>query len=148
MNGLWLLFATLTVIGGTTYTVATKLGSAGTNPFGFSFVMTLIILVILGVSCLIAQYGFKADVMRGLSVNGPAFKYVVLCGFAAALIDVGYFLALRYGLVIPTQIFWVIGDMVMVTIFATLLLGENLTPIKALGIVAGILSVLLITKAP
>ena len=146
MNGLWLLFATLTVIGGTTYTVATKLGSGGTNPFGFTFIMTLVILLILGVGCLIAQYGYKVDVMRGM--NGPALKYVVLCGCAAALIDIGYFLALRYGSVIPTQIFWVVGDLVLVAIFATLVLGEALTPIKALGIVAGIVSVLLITKAP
>ncbi len=146
MNGLWLLFATLTVIGGTTYTVATKLGSGGTNPFGFTFVMTLVILVILGIGCLVAQYGYKVDVMKGL--DGPALKYVILCGCAAALIDIGYFLALRYGSVIPTQIFWVVGDLVLVAVFATLVLNETLTLTKALGIAAGIISVLLITKAP
>jgi uncharacterized membrane protein len=143
MNGLWLLFATLTVIGGTTYTVATKLGAPGTNPFGFTFIMTLVILLILGVCCLAAQYGFKVDVTKGMSPH--ALKYAVLCGGAAALIDIGYFLALRYGNVIPTQLFWVIGDMVLVAVFAVLFLNEAMTWTKALGIVLGIASVLLIT---
>ncbi|MFA5041494.1 MAG: EamA family transporter [Bdellovibrionales bacterium] len=143
MNGLWLLFATLTVIGGTTYTVATKLGAPGTNPFWFTFIMTVVILVILGACCLIAQYGFKVEVTQGMSPH--AVKYAVLCGIAAALIDVGYFLALRYGGVIPTQVFWVIGDLVLVAIFAVLILGEVITWQKALGIALGIASVLLIT---
>ncbi len=143
MNGLWLLFATLTVIGGTTYTVTTKLGMPGTNPFGFTFVMTLVILLILGIGCLVAQYGLKIDVLKGMS--GPSLKYAVLCGFAAALIDIGYFLALRYGDVISTQIFWVIGDLVLVALFAALILGEVVTWQKALGIALGIASVLLIT---
>jgi bacterial/archaeal transporter family protein len=143
MNGLWLLFATLTVIGGSSYTVFTKLGAPGTNPFWFTFVMTLVILFILGACCLIAQYGFKVEVAQGMTPQ--AFKYAALCGVAAALIDIGYFLALRYGGVIPTQVFWVVGDLVVVAAFAVLLLGETMTLTKAVGIAFGIVSVLLIT---
>ena len=145
MNGLWLLFATLTVIGGTSYTIFTKLGAPGTNPFWFTFIMTLVILVILGIGCLVSQYGYKIDVTQGM--NPHALKFAVLCGGAAALIDIGYFLALRYGDVIATQVYWVIGDMIAVTVFAVLLLGETITLTKALGVAFGIVSVLLITKA-
>jgi uncharacterized membrane protein len=146
MNGLWLLFATLTVIGGSSYTLFTKLGASGTNPFWFTFVMTLVILLILGAGCLVSQYGYKIDVTQGM--NPHALAYAALCGVSAAVIDVGYFLALRYGAVIPTQVFWVIGDLVVVAVFAIAFLGEHMTLTKALGLAFGIVSVLLITKAP
>ncbi len=144
MSYLWLLFASMTVVGSVAYNIGMKLGGPGVNPFGFTFVMTSVILAVLGVCCLIAQFGFKVPVMQGM--NGHAVKYAALCGGAAALIDIGYFLALRTGAMIPTQVFWTIGGMVALAIIAALFMGESMTWTKVTGIVFGIVSVLLITR--
>lgn len=146
MSPFWLLFASLTVVGSVGYNVGMKLGSPGTNPFVFTFVMTAVILLILGVCCLAAKYGFKVDMEQGMNVR--ALKYAALCGGSAALIDIGYFLALRYGSLIPTQMFWTVGGTVALAVFASLFLNETMTLTKALGIAFGIVSVVLITKAP
>ncbi len=144
MSPLWLLFASMTVVGSVAYNIGMKMGGAGVNPFAFTFVMTSVILAILGACCLVAQFGFKTDVMQGMSLH--ATRYAALCGAAAALIDIGYFLAIRSGGMIPTQVFWTIGGMVALAVVAALFMGEAMTATKALGVAFGIISVLLITR--
>lgn len=144
MSWTWLLFASFTVIGSVAYNVGMKLGSPGVNPFGFVFVMTAFILLVLGLCCLVAKFGFKADVAQGMT--GHAVKYAALCGCAAALIDVGFFLALRYGAIVSTQVFWTVGGMSVLAIVAALFFKEPLTLTKALGVAFGIASVFLISK--
>jgi drug/metabolite transporter (DMT)-like permease len=146
MSPVWLFFASLTVVGSVAYNVGMKLGSPGTNPFGFVFVMTSVILVLLGIACLTAKFGFKVDVAQGM--NFHAFKFAALCGCAAAMIDIGYILALRYGSMISIQVFWTVGGMVALAVFAALFLKETMPLTKILGIAFGVISVFLITKAP
>lgn len=145
MSPLWLLFASMTVVGSVAYNVGMKMGGTGVNPFGFTFVMTSVILALLGLCCLVAQFGFKTNVLQGMNLH--AVKYAALCGAAAALIDIGYFLAIRSGGMIPTQVFWTIGGMVALAVVAALFMGEAMTATKALGIAFGIVSVFLITRA-
>ncbi len=145
MSYLWLFFATLTVIGSVGFNIGMKLGASGTNPLFFLLVMTTVILVLLVLSCLVATYGFKMEVTQGMTLR--AVKYAALCGFSAALIDVGYFLALRNGSMVSTQIFWTIGGMSLLTVIAVLFFHETITLTKALGIGFGVVSVWLITKA-
>jgi len=145
MSPSWTFFASLTVVGSVAYNVGMKLGSPGTNPFGFVFVMTAVILAVLGVCCLVTHFGFKADVTQGMTPH--ALKYACLCGGAAALIDIGYLLALRYGSMISSQVFWTVGGMVALAVFASLFMKEAITLTTSLGIAFGIVSVLLITKA-
>ena len=146
MTQTWLLFASLSVVGSLIFNVGTKLGSSHADAFGFMFVMTAVVLLVLGFCCLAAQYGFGVDVTRGL--NAHAIKYAVLAGLGVVLIDVGYFIAFRYGSAVSTQVFWAIGGMIAFAVFAVLFLGETMSLTKALGILLGIASVVLITKAP
>ena len=145
MNGLWLLFCTFIVVGSVVFNVGLKLGSATTNPFGFLFFMNVFALTALGISCLVAKYGFKVDVMQG--INPASIKYAALCAGSVVLIDIGYVLAVRYGSLIGTQVIWTVGGMVAFAAIAVMFLGETLSLTKALGIAFGIVSVLLITKA-
>lgn len=144
MSLYWLLFASLSVVGSLAYTVGMKLGSPSMNAFGFAFLMNIVVLSSQTVFCLTAKYVFKADVMQGVNVN--TLKFALLTGLGAALVDVSYFSALRYGSVISSQIFWTVGGIVAVTAFAALFLGETLSATKALGIALGVVAVFLITK--
>ncbi|MDD3371661.1 MAG: hypothetical protein PHE27_07555, partial [Alphaproteobacteria bacterium] len=65
MSWLWLLFVTLAVLGGSTYTVCMKLGATNANPFFFGFVTAVVFALIQGVACLASKYGFHIDVAQG-----------------------------------------------------------------------------------
>lgn len=145
MSWLWLLFATLAVLGGSTYTVCMKLGVTNANPFFFGLVTALAFAVVLGAACLTAKFGFHIEVTQGMDAR--AYKFAALCGGASALIGVTYFLALRYGSVIPTQTYWAIGDIVLTSALAIALFGEALTVQKAVGMLLGAASIFLILKA-
>jgi len=144
MNGLWLLFVSFIVIGSVVFNVGLKIGTAEVNPFGFLFIMNVYAVVALGLFCLAAKYGFKADVMQGMTPS--AHKYALICAASVVMIDIGYILAVRYGSMIATQVIWTVGGMVAFAAVAALFLGEALTLTKALGIAFGVVSVLLITR--
>jgi uncharacterized membrane protein len=145
MSLLWLLFITLTVVGGLAYNVAMKYGSANANVFGFAVIISLAVLTFQTAVALVARYAFKIDVTSG--INPQTAKFAILAGLGAALIDLNYFLAVRNGSVMASQLFWTIGSITVMAIFAALFLGESITATKAAGIVLGIASVLLITRS-
>ena len=144
MSPLWLLFATLTVVGITVYSAGMKMGSANLHPLGFVLSLNIVLMITMSFACLVARYGFKIDVFGGL--NAHTFRYAIMCGLGAALIDTAYFLALRYGGMIPTQLFYTVGGTVAVGVLAILCFGEILTTSKALGIVLGALSLFLLIR--
>jgi drug/metabolite transporter (DMT)-like permease len=144
-NGLWLLFCSFIVVGSVVFNVGMKLGTAEVNPFGFMFFMNVFAVAAFGLCCLVAIYGFKVDVMKGM--NLPAFNYAALCAASVVIIDIGYIMAVRYGSLIGTQVIWTVGGMVAFAAIAVLFLNETMTLTKALGIAFGVVSVLLITKA-
>jgi uncharacterized membrane protein len=121
-----------------------KFGSPNMNAFGFAFLMNCVVLSAQTMFCLVAKYIFKVDVAQG--INAQTVKFALLTGLGAATFDVAYFLAIRYGSVISSQIFWMVGGIVAMAFFAALFLGETMSFTKALGIIFGIISVLLITK--
>lgn len=142
---LWLLFASLTVVGSAAYNIGMKVGPQGVNPLGFVFIAHIVIVILTGLCCLVSEYAFKSSVLSG--VTSHTVKYAALCGVAAATIDVCYLLALRFGPMISTQVIWTVGGMVVVSALAVLFFGEGISATKALGIAFGIVSVFLITKA-
>lgn len=144
MSLYWLFFASLSVIGSLGYNVGMKLAGPNTNPFGFVFVMTSVILFSQAICCVIAKYFFHANVTQGIDAH--AMKFAAVSGLSAALIDVSYTLALRHGSVISSQVFWTIGGMIAVAVFAAFFVGETITVTKAVGILMGIAAVVLITK--
>ncbi len=146
MSLYWLLFISLTVLGGVTYNVGMKLGTANMNVFAFALVISSTVLVIEAVCFLTAKYAFKVDVSQGVDMQNA--KFAVMVGAGGALVDFAYFLALRHGSVIASQIFWMIGGMVATALAAIFLFHEAMTPTKILGIFFGIVSVVLITLKP
>ena len=145
MNGMWLFYASLIIIGSVVFNVGLKVGSDGVNFLGYLLVMNVFALIVCGLCCLVAKYGFNVDVMQGM--NPASVKYAALTAASVILIDIGYVLAVRCGSLIATQVVWTVGGMVAFAAFAVAFMGETLSLTKALGIVAGIISVLLITKA-
>ncbi|MDD3029156.1 MAG: hypothetical protein PHS57_02605 [Alphaproteobacteria bacterium] len=140
----WLLAASLTVVGITIYSIGMKLGSAQAHPFGFVLSLNVVIISLMSLACLVTRFVFKVDVLQGLNIG--TLRYAALCGIGAALIDTAYFLALRYGALIPTQLVYTIGGTLAVGTVAVLCFGEGLTTSKALGIILGIASLILITR--
>jgi uncharacterized membrane protein len=144
MSLYWLFFASLTVVGSLLYNVGMKFGTEGANPFGFAFILASVEFGVMGLCCLVSRYAFKISATQGM--NAHAIKLAAMAGFGVALVDVCYFFALRYGSLIASQMFWVVGGTVALVIFSVLFFGEALTLAKAAGIACGIASVILITK--
>ena len=144
MSLLWLLFASLSVVGSVAYTGGMKFGAPSMNTFGYVFVMNVIVLSLEFILCLIARYGFKVDVTQGINTN--TIKFAVLTGFGAMMVDVCFFLAIRYGSVSSTQVFWTVGVIFVTAVLSAFFLGESISLTKAVGIVFGIVAVVLITK--
>ena len=132
MFGYWLFFISLTVVGGLLYNVGAKLATASLTPFLFTASLAFFVFVIQTSSFLIAKYGFKIDVMGGVTASG--IRFAALAGLGAALIDICYFLALRYGTPSASLAFWSIGSLIALTIFAILVFKEVMTLSKACGI--------------
>jgi len=145
MTLLWLLFISLVIAGSAAYTTGMKLGTSNMSVFGFAVIMNIVVLSAQVLVCLVAKYGFKIDVAQG--VNANTIKFAVLTGCGAAMCDVCYFLALRYGSVMASQIAWNVGAILVISMLAVFLWGEAFSPLKALGVAFGIASVILITKA-
>ena len=103
MSLLWLLFISLTVIGGVGYNVAMKYGSANANVFGFAVIISLAVLTFQTAVALVARYAFNVDVTHG--IDPQTVKLAILAGLGAALIDLNYFLAVRHGSVMASQPF-------------------------------------------
>ena len=140
----WLLFVSLTVVGGLMYNVSAKLATANMSPFVFTLALGLTVFVAQSVSFLVAKYAFKVDVLSGLTANGIVFA--VVAGLGAALVDICYFLALRYGTPTASLAFWSIGSLIALTIFSILVFKEVMTLSKACGILLGIVSLYLISR--
>jgi uncharacterized membrane protein len=143
MSFYWLLFASLSVLGSLFYNIGVKFSSANVNAFGFAFTMNCVVLFLQTIVVLTAKYGFRIDVAQGM--NKGTVKFAVMAGLGAAIIDVSYFFANRYGSVIASQLFWTIGGIIALAVFSALFLGETITPTKAAGIILGIVAVFLIT---
>ncbi len=146
MSPQWLLFVSLAVLGSVFYNTGVKLGAGAVNPIGFMISMTSLILILMGICFLTAKYGFNVEVTKGL--NARTLRYVALSACGATLTNICIFLAMHYGSAISSQVFWAVGSIVAFALCAVLFLGDLMTWTKALGIVFGIVSVLLITKVP
>lgn len=146
MSGLWLLFVSLAVMGSFGYVIGMKLGTPTMNPFGFTFSMTVVVSALQLLIFLTARYVFKINVTEGL--NTQSLRYALMSGVGAVFVDICYYLAVRYGSLIATQIFWTVGAIVVVALFSVLYFHETVSPMKLLGVAFGIVSVVLITKAP
>lgn len=144
MSWIWFFFACLTAIGGLSYNIGVKFGTAAVNPYAFTVTLAVTCALIQVLFFLTAKYVFHADVAQGVHFSG--LKFAVLAGCAAAMIDIAYFFAVRYGSVIASQLFWTVGGTVLVVGIAILFFNETLTLQKAVGIVLGLASVILLTK--
>jgi uncharacterized membrane protein len=144
MSTSWLLFASLSVLGSLIYNVSMKIGSSSMNPFLFAFILTLTALIIQTVACGVSRYGFKIDITQQITTQN--ILCAMVAGFAAALVDISYFFALRHGSTISCQTFWTIGGILALTIFSILYFHEALTISKAAGIALGIVSLFLIVR--
>jgi uncharacterized membrane protein len=142
---LWALFISLAVVGSFAYTAGMKFGAPSMSPFGYALIMNIFVLSAQTIIFFTAKYGFKVDVLQG--VNAKSAQFAVLTGAGAVLVDLCFFLALRYGSVISSQIVWTVGSIIAMALFSAWYFGEAITLAKALGIGCGIASVILLTKA-
>ena len=145
MSFLWFLFACLTVVGSLTYNVNVKMGTTHTNVFAFVFVMSACLFCLQIVIFLITKYGFKVDMSTALS--SQTFKYAGTAALGVAVIDIFYFLAIRYGTPIQSQMFWTIGGMIALAAFSFLFFKEPMPPVKLIGIILGIISLVLVIRS-
>ena len=145
MSGLWLLFSSLSVIGSLFYNLGVRFGTQNANAFKFTVVLSLAALIVQTINFIVAKFIFKIDM--GGSMSSKDITFAVLAGLGAGMIDLSFFLANRYGSLAQTQIFWTVGSMVLLTIVSAIFFKDIITPIRALGILFGIGSVVLISRS-
>ena len=145
MASYWILFASVTVVGSLMYNVGMKFGTANTSAFAFVLMVSLILFLTQTASFLIAKYAFHVDVTEGLEMRNILFA--VLAGLGVAIIDLFYFFAFRYGTPIQCQMFWTVGGLIALTIFAVIVFREPMPLTKALGIVLGIVGLVLVVRS-
>ncbi|MGY6649834.1 EamA family transporter [Wenyingzhuangia sp. IMCC45574] len=109
----------------------------GTPFFSTGLGATIFILshmIVLGVLSLVEKTKY----------DGKHFKYIALGGFLGGLAQVCFFLAMKHGklsTVVPIR-----NLALLITIgLGVIFLGEQLTPIKIVGIILGLISVILVT---
>ncbi|MDD4616546.1 MAG: hypothetical protein PHW76_05445 [Alphaproteobacteria bacterium] len=145
MSLYWLFFLSLAIVGSFAYTAGMKFGAPTMSPFGYAVIMNVVVLSAQLVFALTAKYGFKVDVAQG--INSRTIKFAILTGCGAAMVDLCFFLALRYGSVVSSQIVWQVGSILLIGTAAVLFWGEALSLQKALGVLLGLASLILITRA-
>lgn len=143
-TGLWLTFASLTVIGSLGYNVSTKLASDGMSAFVFSWLLTATSFVILSVVMVFQHHHEAAKIIS--SFDSKTLALPMIAGLSVAIIDVAYFLTLKHGSAISSQMFWTVGSTILLVVFSVLFLKEILTPSKIAGLALGLLSVYLMVK--
>jgi uncharacterized membrane protein len=142
----WIFFAGMTVVSGLMFNVATKIATQGhLDMFMFSLLFCLVGLVGNILIVLVYKYTISPDYLPVYDAKGIWMG--ILAGVAGIMINLFYFLAMKTGSAISSQAVWTVGGLIAVTIVMTLFFKEVLSPQKAIGIVLGVISLLLIVRS-
>jgi|GEM_PF-2084995 len=145
MSWLWLFLAALTVCGSLAYNTGVKMGAGHMNPFVFTVVLTLVAAV-GHFLCLGFYKYFTAEGVK-LQYDTTGLWYAVLAGVGVVIIDLGFFFAVREGGLMNSTGFWVIGSLLCTTILSALIFHEQISAMKAAGLVLGAVSLFLLVKS-
>ncbi|MBN8521368.1 MAG: hypothetical protein J0L77_05665 [Alphaproteobacteria bacterium] len=140
----WFLFISLALIGTAGFNVANKLAANQIDAFLFTTIMTFVSF--LGQGLIFAGYKFFFNVNEKLDVSSQGIGLAIIAGISVALINIGYFLAVKQGGLIPSQIGWAVGGTLTVTIIGCLFFKEHIDIYKLIGLMLAIISIFLIVK--
>ena len=143
MSMLWVFYISLTVIGATIYNIAVKVSGDQINVFVFSVFLTMAALAGHIILLLIYKYGCFTD-GKSLQISTVGITMAVFAGLSVTLIDVGYFLAVKEGGMISSQLVWTVGGTLLVALIGFLYFKEILSIQKLAGIAFGLASVWLV----
>ena len=120
----WLAFALLSALAAAFVAIFAKIGLSGIDT-GVATAIRAVIMALFLSGVIIAQG--KLDKLPAILANNKALTFIVLSGIAGALSWLFYFFALQQGKV--SQVASVDRlSVVFATVFAALLLSENVTP--------------------
>ncbi len=142
MSMIWLFFASMTVIGATAYNFAVKMSGDHINVFLFTTYLTIAAFIGHFIILLIYKYGFAGG--ESLKSTPLSIWMAIIAGLAVVVIDIGFFLAVKQGGIIPSQLFWTIGSTVLVAVMGVLYFKEMITLQTLIGMGLGLVSVWLI----
>jgi drug/metabolite transporter (DMT)-like permease len=144
MSALWLLFASITVIGSTMYNVAIKSAGESVNPFIFTLLLTA--FAFAGHAIILAANKFFFDPSLKLSISTSGLGWAFMAGMGVVLIDLFFFLGVRQGGLTMTNAFWTIASFALVVLIGLLFFNETINAVKAIGLALGVVSLFLITR--
>lgn len=138
---IWLAFVSLAVLGMIFYDVAIKLAVDKINVFSFTAAMTLFAL--LGHIAALGLYKYF-NPETDLKVGTYGITLALLGAAGILMMDIGFFMGVKYGGLIRTNTVWLIAGLVITAIISLLAFHEQLTSLKLLGIALGVVSVILL----
>lgn len=140
---LWILFASLTVLGALGYNIAVKVASDSTNVFIFTVIITTVALLGHLAAFFIYKFWFMDE--NKIEISHMGIWMAVLAGLSIVMIDLAFFMAVKSGGIIMTQTFWTIGGLILTALAGFFIFKEYLDLYKLIGIVLGITSLLFLT---
>ncbi len=140
----WFLFISLTLLGAIGFNVANKLAVSQIDGFIFTTIMTFASFVGQLILFLGYKFFFLGDAKLEMSSSGVALA--IIAGLSIAVINIGYFLAIKEGGLIPSQIFWAVGGTLAMSLIGFLFFKEHIDSYKIAGLILAVISIILIVK--
>lgn len=137
---LWLIFTSTAIVGMVGYDVAIKLATEQINVFafttilvGFAFAMHLLALLVYKVTVPDAS----------LSLNTKTIGWAALGGLGLVVMDIGFYLGVKYGGLAMTNAVWLIGGLILSVILGYYAFHEPIDIKKIIGVAFGLLAIYL-----
>ncbi len=134
----WLFFTGAAILGMVGYDVAIKLASAQINVFVFTACLAMMALL-----ChILVLAGYKyLNPQTNLNIDAKGYLYALAGGLGLTVMNLGFFVAVKYGGLSVTNAVLLIGGLVITVILGYFAFNEYLDYKKVLGILLGILSI-------
>ena len=145
MSAVWLFLVSLAVFGTLFYNFGIKLAGDVINPFVFTVLMTFTALAGHVAAFGVNKAFFNSDLKFSFGTTGVF--YAVVAGIGIVIIDLAYFYAVKEGGLAVTNAFWVVGALVATVLMSYFFFSESINTMKAIGIILGIFSIVLISRS-
>jgi drug/metabolite transporter (DMT)-like permease len=140
---LWIVFTVSAIFGMVGYDVVIKLASEKINVFVFTTLLTLAAFAAhFGVSAVYRSFNPELS----LKVSSATIGLAVLGGIAFMIMNIGFFMGVKYGGLVRTNTLWLVGGLILTAIVGVLAFEEELTLAKIGGIILGIGSIYLLAS--
>lgn len=138
---LWIAFTVSAILGMVGYDVVIKLASDKINVFVFTMLLTMAAFAAhLGVASIYKMFHPEIS----FKVSAATLGLAVLGGIAFMIMNVGFFMGVKYGGLVRTNTLWLIGGLILTAIVGILAFEEELTLAKIGGIVLGLSAIYLL----